>query len=57
MNRTHSVDTDSMMNALIFLCDGNRDEKLEAGFQLFTDKRDDKVDESSLCAFSLRFLR
>jgi hypothetical protein len=51
VNRTHSVDTDSMMNALIFLCDGNRDEKLEAGFQLFTDKRDDKVDESSLCAF------
>jgi hypothetical protein len=51
VNRTHTVDTDAMLNALIFLCDGNRDEKLEAGFQLFTDKRDNKLDESSLCAF------
>ena len=51
VNRTHSVDTDSMLNALIFMCHGTRDEKFEAGFQLFIDKRDDKLDESSLCAF------
>lgn len=50
VHRTNAVDTDEILNALIFLCSGDRDDKLAAGFDLYTDENG-TIDESSLTAY------